>query len=278
MLLEIHAHTHYSRGKKIYYDGISSPEEMVKGAKSLGVGGIFITDHDEIKGALEAQNFAKKHGIKVFVGEEVSTKRGHVLALGIQESIPKSLPIGETLDRIHEQGGIAVAAHPFDIRRQGIGYECLKCDAVEVFNPMNLDRYSNKKAFSIAKENNKSMTAGSDAHWHRMLGHGQIEVKAEDLDGVLKDIKKDRIKIVKTKYISLSLITNMALEKLRKSYEPTVSYIENNYSWPKRPVSRYMLSLVKRDTVGLGNVYKFLATIAFGSVIVYGRMRRLFDF
>jgi len=278
MILEIHSHTHYSHGKKIYFDGISSPEEMVSGAKKVGADGIFITDHDTIEGALNAKTFAKKHKINVFVGEEISTRSGHLLALGIQEVVAKGLGVEESLDKIHEQGGIGVASHPFDIKRDGMGMDCVKCDGIEIFNPMNLDRYSNKKAFRVAKGKNKPMTAGSDAHWYRMLGHGQIEVKADNLDGVLKEMRKGRIRIVKTNYIPLKLIANLAVEKLRKSYEPTVNYIENNYSWPKKQVSKYLLSWVKKDTAGMENLYKFLTVIAFGSVIVYGRFRRLVDF
>jgi predicted metal-dependent phosphoesterase TrpH len=276
MILEMHTHTNHSRGKKIYYDGISSPEEMVKGAKRVGADGIFITDHNEIKGAFEAQKFARKHGVKVFVGEEISTVSGHVLALGIQEWIRPGMTVDETLDAIHRQGGMAVGAHPFDIKRDGVGHECLKCDATEVFNPVNLDRHSNKKALRVARENGRAMTVGSDAHWSMMLGYGQMETEAESLEGILKAIKSGKASIKTARYVPLRVIGSMAVEKLRKSYEPTLKYIEN-YSWPKRPLSRYMLSLVRRNTIGLERFYGLLTIVAFGSVIIYGKFRSIVD-
>ncbi|MBU0530208.1 MAG: PHP domain-containing protein [Candidatus Aenigmatarchaeota archaeon] len=275
MILELHAHTDHSRGKKIYYDGISSPEEMVKGAKEAGADGIFITDHDNISGALEAQKFGEKYGVKVFVGEEVSTKSGHMLALGIHELIRPGMTVDETLDEIHRQGGIGIAVHPFDIRREGMGYECLKCDAIEVFNSMNLDRYANKKAMKIAREKGMPVIAGSDAHWERMLGHGQIEVKSDNLEGILNDIKNGRVTIKKMEYVRLRTIMNMSLGKLRKSHDHILRYIEKNYSWPKKQISRCLLRLTTRDTIGLGSFYKFLTLIAFGSVVIYSQARRI---
>lgn len=274
MILELHAHTHHSRGTKIYYDGISSPEEMVKGAKAVGAGGIFITDHDKITGAVEAKKYAHKHGMKVFMGEEVTTEMGHLVALGIQERIEPGMTVYETLDEIHSQGGIGIGVHPFDIKRDGIGYEAVKCDAMEVFNAMCLDRHSNNKCRGIAIDNDRPMVAGSDAHWSQMLGNGQIRVKSTDLDGILKEIKRGKAHIHKTEYCSLNVVMNMSLGKLRKSYDQTMKYIDQNYRFPKKQISRGLLSLVNRDGPGLSNFYKFMALIAFGSVIIYGQARR----
>jgi len=275
MLLELHSHTDHSRGKKIYYDGVSTPEEMVIGAKKAGLDGIFITDHDKISGALAARKYAKKHGVKVFVGEEVETTSGHVLGLGIQEKIKPGMTVAETIDAIHKQGGISVAVHPFDIRRAGIGDEFWKCDAVEVFNSMCLDRYSNNKCLKRVNSD-KPLVAGSDAHFDKMIGYGQVEVKSNDLDGILKDIKKGKIIIKRTEYVPINVILNMSLGKLRKSYDHTNMYIDKNYSCPKKQIARSLLSLVNRDTYGLGSLYKFLALVAYGSVIVYGQTRRIF--
>lgn len=273
MILEIHAHTNHSRGTKIYYDGISSPEEMVKGAKKAGAEGLFVTDHDKMSGALEAREFARKHKVRVFLGEEISTSDGHLLALGIEELIKPGMGIEESLDEIHAQGGIGIGVHPFDIKKIGTGMKASLCDAIEVFNPMNLDRYSNKKAFRLAAEKNKPMTAGSDAHSARMLGHGQIRVNADDLDGILRAIKKGKASLHRARYMSTSTIADLSVQRLRKSYDYTLSYIEKNYSWPKRAISSRMLSIVRNDSVGIGYFYNTLAGIALGSVMIYGGFR-----
>jgi len=274
MILELHTHTDHSRGKKIYYDAISRPEDMVKATKKVA-DGIFITDHDKISGAIEAQKYAKKYGVNVFLGEEISCSSGDIVALGIQELIKPGMDVEDTMDAIHAQGGVGIAAHPFDIRRAGTGAECVKCDVVEIFNAMNLDRHSNNKAKKFARDNNMPVVAGSDAHWTEMLGYGQIEVKSNDLDGILKEIKKGQAKIVKNDYIPINTIMNMSLGKLRKSYDPTMEYIHKNYGFPKKQIARSLLSIVTKEKRGLGGFYKFLALVAFGSVILYGQARRI---
>src|SRR4029450_10551158 len=52
-------------------------------------------------------------GVDVVVGEEISTLNGHLLGLFLEELVPPGLTALETIARIHDQGGLAVAAHPF---------------------------------------------------------------------------------------------------------------------------------------------------------------------
>ena len=74
---------------------------------------IAITDHERIDGALRAAEIhaAGDYSFGLVVGEEITTRRGHVLALFITERIPALRPLDETLERIHDQGGIAIAPH-----------------------------------------------------------------------------------------------------------------------------------------------------------------------
>ena len=118
MKLELHTHTNYSHRSKVFYDGVNSPEEMVRQAARNGTGALVITDHDTMKGFPKARKAGRKYGIQVIPGEEVTTKRGHVVAVNIQDAIPAGLSLRETIDRIHSQGGLAIASHPFDIMRE----------------------------------------------------------------------------------------------------------------------------------------------------------------
>src|SRR5215510_15021122 len=77
---DLHVHS-------IWSDGSQTPAAIVKAAAGH-VDVLAITDHDEIRGALAAREFAREHpelGLDVVVGEEVSTLNGHVLALWIEE-------------------------------------------------------------------------------------------------------------------------------------------------------------------------------------------------
>jgi predicted metal-dependent phosphoesterase TrpH len=169
MLAELHSHTTFSKMRGKLTEGMNCPEEMILHAKRIGLDAIAITDHDVIDGNLGAQSFAKKNGMILIPAAELSTTRGHVVALGIQE-LPKHKISGkkfdfyEALDFIREQGGISVAAHPFDAKNEGVGNLCLKCDAIEIFNALNIEHISNWKASWLVKQHGfRGVTAASDA-------------------------------------------------------------------------------------------------------------------
>src|SRR3989344_4435689 len=150
MNVELHSHTHYSQSKAIRHEGLNSPKEMVEYAKKIGLGAIAITDHNMIKGSVEAKKFSKKYGIVILKGEEVTTEKGHILAIGINEE---------------------------------------KCDAMEAFNAMNLERIANWNAKKFSQKNSIPGVATSDAHCKEMLGYGITRVNACDEDSIIKEIK-----------------------------------------------------------------------------------------
>ena len=75
-----------------------------------------ITDHDRVGGALRARDCARAHpelGVDVVVGEEISTLNGHLLGLYLRGARAGRPHRARHDQRIHAQGGLAVAAHPF---------------------------------------------------------------------------------------------------------------------------------------------------------------------
>ena len=188
MKIDMHVHSSYSP------DGRVDVKDILKIARKKGLGSVAITDHNEIKGALNA----KKLGIiPVIVGIEVSTARGHVLAYEIDCMIPRGLSVGETIDKIHDCGGFAVAAHPYRFW-SGIGEKEVvknsdKFDAVEIFNG-RCKLSSNKKANKLALKLNKGFTAGSDAHFDYEIGKAGIIADCE-LDELRSCILKRRVNI-----------------------------------------------------------------------------------
>lgn len=139
---DMHLHTLYS-------DGTASVRELldhVERHTDLDV--IAITDHERIDGALRAKEIhaAGDYSFEVVVGEEITTRRGHVLALFLGQRIPALRPLPETLERIHDAGGIAVAAHPMAPFTPSLGRRSLlaahaaddprrRFDAIELMNP-----------------------------------------------------------------------------------------------------------------------------------------------
>lgn len=268
MLLELHAHTYYSHGTKVYYEGLNSPESMVKAASKLGLDGIAITDHNRIKGALEALKYSSKYGIMVIPGEEINTKDGHLIGLGINELIKPGKTVEETINRIHEQGGISIAPHPFDVKGEGIGKKAIKCDAIEIFNSLNLERASNRKNLKFIKKVKKPYVVGSDAHNKEMIGYSLNKVKGKTIEKVLDSIKKGKTKVVMD-YIPIEVIRSWAIKRFQLSYNYTSNYIKKNYSRPKSTVSNFLLSTVKRPEAHK-NFFKFLSCFGFYGSVLYG--------
>src|SRR5207253_8898677 len=112
---------------------------MIEAAIAKGVQGMIITDHDNVKGGLVGRKIARDYkDFQLVPGAEVTSRSGHILAIGIEANVPKRLSVEETVERIHHLGAIAIASHPFSSRvRPSLGEECLKTDGIEVFNSMN---------------------------------------------------------------------------------------------------------------------------------------------
>ncbi len=277
MLAELHAHTTFSRGKKIFYESVSTPEEMMRRARKLGIEVLAVTDHDEIRGALAAKKLEKRYGVRVIIGEEITTKSGHLLALGISELVRPGMSVKETVEEIHRQGGIAVAPHPFDFKRNGIRLESKYCDAIEVFNAMSIDRLTNRRAVRFAKKLGMPVTAGSDAHGELMLGYGLVETASDDIDGLLADIKEGGLRL-KVDYMPLEAIRDTAIKKLCMSYDYTMKYIEENYSWPQRVIAKAFMDVVNSQARGIDSFLKVVSYMAYGGVLFYSGFTNLVGF
>jgi len=258
-------------------EGLNTPEEMVAHAKKIGLGAIAITDHNEIRGSLEARKYAKKYDIVVIPGEEVTTYSGHMLALGVEELIQPGMTVEATIDAVCDQGGITIGDHPFDIKNDGIKEKARLTDAIEVFNAINLERFSNNRSKRFAELHKKPQVAGSDAHWVEMIGYGINEIDADDVDSILKAIKKGNVKI-KTRYTPANIIMRWSISRLKLSYPYTLSYINKNYSLPKRIITRNLLGLVRKSPGNIDYFLKCLAYFGMGSAVVYSAAKHMFRY
>jgi len=198
-VLSVELHTHSS----LSHDGRDPVDHLLEQAASVGLDAIAVTDHDEIDASLDAVEQAPEYGLIGIPGMEITTAVGHVLALGVREKIPAGLSFEATLDRIHEQGGIAVVPHPFQSSRHGvaphISAETLaSADAIEVYNSRLLTGRSNRKAERFAAFHDLPMTAGSDAHIAEMVGQAITEVDATDrtAESILDAVAAGRTSVV----------------------------------------------------------------------------------
>jgi hypothetical protein len=193
----------------LYSDGTASVRAIldhVERATMLDV--VAITDHERIDGALRAAELhaAGDYSFDLVVGEEITTRRGHVLALFITERVPALRPLDETLTRIHEQGGIAIAAHPMAPVPLSVGRRSLRqvrdhehervyFDALELFNPSQAGRMRSRARLALnADELGLPGVGNSDGHvlegigtgWTSFPGHTAEEYRRAIGDGTVE--------------------------------------------------------------------------------------------
>ena len=179
---DLHMHTDHSP------DCATPVELLLETAKERGLGAIAITDHNEVSGALEAQEVAARiGGIKVIVAEEVKTAHeGEVIGLFLRERIDRGMSMAETIAEIRRQGGLVYVPHPFDRLHSVPDYEHLlevvdEIDILEVFNPRVAFSSFNEEAVRFARKYSIVPGAGSDSHVAQ--GLGSVKIRLRDFDG-----------------------------------------------------------------------------------------------
>lgn len=174
-----------------YYSGCSSirPEKLLRIAKKRGLNGIAVTDHNTIKGGLEAKKLNKNKNFEVIVGAEIRTEAGEILGYYLKREI-RSRNAVEVIKEIHKQGGIAVIAHPFS---HGFVRKCLRVDfkklkgldGIEAHNSRNMFSWENFYSVMAAEKYKLAKTGGSDAHFYHEIGQGITFFKG-DLRAAIK--------------------------------------------------------------------------------------------
>lgn len=180
---DLHIHSRHS-------DGLATIPEIMRHAQDrTDLSVIAITDHNTIEGALLAKSLEDDYDIEVVVGEEISSRSGHVIGLFIEEHIPAGLTVAETIRRIDDQGGIAMIPHPFSaqgvfgpfgVKGFGAALNELAFHALEVYNSMPFLVYANRVAAKVFTGGQGiAATGGSDAHMLQGIGNGYTVFRGE---------------------------------------------------------------------------------------------------
>jgi predicted metal-dependent phosphoesterase TrpH len=182
---DLHVHTTYSK------DSLITPKDLIYFAKKRGLDAVAVTDHNQLEGA---RKIAKETDFLIIPGMEVSSRDGHIVALNVQELIPRGLSAIETVDKIHKAGGVAVACHPYvyfkGCLRDNV---CATFDAIEVINARAFPfKSSVKKAEESAKKLGLSRVAGTDAHYGPQIGYAYTVIEAAEpsVEAITKAIVK----------------------------------------------------------------------------------------
>ena len=201
---DLHIHSCYSQnlyGTRLWSPPSKSmPEDIIETAINKGIDVIAVTDHDNIIGSLKtialSQSPKYKDKILVIPGVEVSSKEGHILAYNIYENIPQNLSAKETIDIINQKGGIAVAAHPFNVKyslkQASVESNLDGLFALEMANCHSLKNDFTKK---YIKKNKLRYTIGSDAHTLGEIGliYGTTREEINSIDDLITILDSGKI-------------------------------------------------------------------------------------
>jgi predicted metal-dependent phosphoesterase TrpH len=175
MRIDLHTHTYCSK------DSCNQYSRIIEAVQRSGLDGIAVTDHNEFRGALELQQRAP---FIVILGEEIKTSAGEIIGLFLREWVAPGLEPLETVQRIHDQGGLVYVPHPFDeirgsrLQRWALDLVRPHIDILEVFNARNaLPRY-NRRALEYAERHGLLAGAGSDTHTYGEYGQAYVDVPA----------------------------------------------------------------------------------------------------
>jgi predicted metal-dependent phosphoesterase TrpH len=188
---DLHMHSTYS-------DGCGTIEEILEHVQShTDLDVIAITDHDVIDGSLRARDLWEKRAYRFdfVVGEEVSTREGHLLGLFIEKQIPRGLSMERSIDLIHEQGGLAVVAHPLHrffrhscqrhVMERVSASKDVWFDGIETWNASFCGIYANYIAMGTNREVFHLPELGnSDAHTLSGIGSGVTWFNGKDAQSI----------------------------------------------------------------------------------------------
>jgi len=165
MKFDLHVHTTLSP-----CSSLTLPQILAE-ARAKSLDGVCITDHDTIEAQNMVQEGIQNDGLCVICGMEYATPEGDFLIFGPFPSLPQGLTAAELLRLVGNDGGVAVAAHPFRAKRptqehiiaQGL------CHIVEGVNGRNQN--AENQQVSLWKERyGVRRVGGSDAHTLEELG------------------------------------------------------------------------------------------------------------
>ncbi|MFD6530949.1 CehA/McbA family metallohydrolase [Streptomyces sp. NPDC060184] len=210
----------------VHSDGELTPEELVVRARGARLDFIATTEHNSgaaagVWGHLPTDDFL------VLLGEEVTTKTGHWLALGLNpgEVVDWNHQawdglVDKCLDQVHRAGGLCVAAHPHAPYPSGdFLFPLLGFDVVEVWNglwtsdrPWNADNEAALAAWgrSLAADLHtgswQPAMGNSDTHLEGQIGSPHTVVFAEELsaEAVLAGMRAGRSWIAESADVDVS--------------------------------------------------------------------------
>lgn len=195
--IDLHNHTVYSG------DSTLEPEEAVRRAIALGLGGIAFTEHNTILDPDVAARLSEKYkgAAVVLSGIEYTSREGHLLVFGYADTgfggLGLYAPATDLIRLVGERGGVVIPAHPFR------GWSLFKGDlsalsgiaAIEAYNGHNTEE-ENEAAALFAGRSGIPATGGSDSHDIDDVGRccTEFSMPVADEAGFISELKAGRFR------------------------------------------------------------------------------------
>jgi predicted metal-dependent phosphoesterase TrpH len=233
---DMHIHSTYS-------DGAASVDEILSKSREFGFG-VAITDHNEIKGSLEA--FSKKRkGDFIIPGIEVKSKEyidilfyfydtEEMESFYSKEILPNKKPFLHTskvmlsIDELHQMSKkyrcVCSIPHLFGYSIRGGMVDPIKTYKAEIgnfeiFEAINggNNRDKNLKAVDYIKKESKGITGGTDSHTLESIGNILTCVKAEDEKDFLEGIRHKKAAVIgiENKIGKLNELSRVAISRIK---------------------------------------------------------------
>lgn len=176
---DMHVHSWYSG------DSATDPKKIARLYAERGILSL-VCDHNSTAGsaAVSAEICRADPAVPFILAEEIRTDCGEIIGLFLTEEVPPYLPAAETIDLIHDQGGLVLVPHPFcsyrvmSALRPGVLDAVIeRVDIIEGYNARTVRDEDNYRAREYAVAHNKPVSVGSDAHTTRELGRCFLEIE-----------------------------------------------------------------------------------------------------
>lgn len=202
----------------VHSDGQRHPHELAADAQASGLDFIVSTEHNT-NSANRVWPACRTGNLLVIPGEEVTTRHGHWLAVGLSPHAwvdwryaPHDGVFPRFAAEVREAGGLVVAAHPA-VPAPGslweFGFDHV--DALEVWNGRwNLDDELSLRIWQRLLREGRRVVAvgGSDSHTHdQLVGSPQTVVHARELsvDAVVDGLRRGRSYITRSCPVTVEL-------------------------------------------------------------------------
>lgn len=165
MLIDLHVHSEISECSSL------SLADILVHARTRGLDGVCITDHDSMAVLAQIKEGFQSDGLLVLVGMEYTTPQGDFLVYGVEAPPSPGMDAVSLMRAVGKMGGATVAAHPYREWRASDISSIIPglCTAVEIENGRNTEQ-ENCRAARLATDLNLCSVAGSDAHSVDELG------------------------------------------------------------------------------------------------------------